>query len=157
MQTFTAGQANTIFADVVTRAAPLAPIIIGTVNFYLVALDGANAGKWFKTSNNSWSATEDIAAVSTHKADGHWTASVDAEAWTTSVKYMFYWKESGDLHLPVSEQIFEASVLVKALAQAALAQFATDDTGESGVVSGSVAALARGGNPTPSVFGGVFG
>jgi capsid protein len=65
---------------------------------------------------------------------------------------MFYWKESGDLHLPVSEQIFEASVLVKARAQAALAQFVTTDTGETTPAQGSVAQLSRNQQISPVVF-----
>lgn len=109
MQHFTAGQANTIHADLVARADGT-PITGGTVNFYLVAASGSNVGKWFKTSDDTWSPTEAVAAVATHKADGHWTASIDTAAWTVGVRYQFYAKESGNLHIPYSEEITERNV-----------------------------------------------
>jgi hypothetical protein len=106
MQSFTAGQANTVYADVLAKADG-EPIISGTVNFYLLALSGDDAGKWFRTSDDSWQAFESIAAVGTHKADGHWTASIDSAAWVTEVRYMLYAKESGNLHIAYSEEIVE--------------------------------------------------
>ena len=95
-------QANVRTRPVVARADG-SPITAGTVNYYLIANTGANAGKWFQTSDNSWQVAEAIAAVMTHKGDGHWTASVDAEAWPTAdVEYTEYAKESGNLHVPTS-------------------------------------------------------
>ena len=108
MQSFIAATANTIHADVIAKASG-APITSGTVNFYLIALSDTNAGKWFRTSDNTWQASESIAAVGTHKADGHWTASIDADAWETHVRYLLYVKESGDLHIAYSEEIVEVS------------------------------------------------
>jgi len=98
-------QANTRSRSLVARADGT-PITSGTVNYYLIANTGTNAGKWFKTSDNSWDASESIAAVMSHKADGHWSASVDAEAWPTSgVEYTEYAKESGDLHVPTQTMV----------------------------------------------------
>lgn len=86
------------------------PITAGTVNYYLVALTGDNAGKWFRDSDDSWQAAEAICGAMTHKADGHWTVSVAAAAWIDGVEYMEYAKESGDLHVPVSAMIRSQSV-----------------------------------------------
>jgi len=109
MQSFTAGIANTVFADMVARASG-APIVAGTINFYLIAKSGANADKWFQTSDDTWSATEAVAAAGTHKADGHWTASIDQAAWTAGVRYQLYAKESGNLHIPYSEEVMEQNI-----------------------------------------------
>ena len=106
MQYFTAAQANTVHADIVARADG-SPITSGTITFYLMALTGDNAGKWFKTADDTWSATEQSSGTGTHKADGHWTCSVDSAAWTSGVRYQLYAKESGDLHVPYSEEIVE--------------------------------------------------
>ena len=106
MQTFKSGQSNTLYADLVAKADG-EPIVAGTVTFYLIAISGANAGKWFKTSDDSWSATEQAAGTGTHKADGHWSCSIDAAAWTTGVVYVLYAKESGDLHIAYSEEVNE--------------------------------------------------
>lgn len=107
MQSFIAGTANTLTADIVARADGT-PITSGTVTFYLMAQTGANAGKWFQTSDDSWQATEQSAGTGTHKSDGHWSCSIDAAAWTTGIRYYFYAKESGNLHIPYGEEIHEA-------------------------------------------------
>ena len=97
-------QANVRARSVVARADG-SPITAGTVNYYLMATTGANAGKWFRTSDDSWQIAESIAGVMTHNGDGHWTVSVDAAAWIDGVEYTEYAKESGDLHVPTSKQI----------------------------------------------------
>ena len=104
MQSFVAGVANTVYADMVAKLDG-EPIVGGVVNFYLLARTGENAGKWFKTSDDSWSAVEAVAAVGSHVADGHWSASIDLAAWTDNIKYILYAKESGDLHIPYCEAI----------------------------------------------------
>lgn len=104
MQSFSAAVANTVSADLVARADGT-PILAGTVTFYLIALTGTNAGKWFKTSDDSWSAVEAEAGAGAHVADGHWTCSIDAAAWAVGVRYMLYAKESGNLHIPVSDTV----------------------------------------------------
>jgi hypothetical protein len=104
MQFFVAAQANTVTADLVDRATG-DPITSGTVSFYLMALTGSNAGKWFRTSDDSWQVAEAIAGTGAHTADGHWTCSIDLAAWTASVRYIVYAKESGDLHIPYCEPV----------------------------------------------------
>ena len=99
--------ANVRTADLVARADG-SPIVAGaTVNYYVIANTGANAGNWFDGSSNTWSATE-VAADSanmSHKADGHWQVSINAACWIDGVEYTEYAKESGDLHIPVSKDI----------------------------------------------------
>ncbi len=108
MQNFTAAAANTMMLTVIARANH-SPIVAGTITFHLIAITGSNAGKWFKTSDDTWSATEQTAATATHKADGHWSASIDAAAWVAGTRYRLYAKESGNLHVPVSDEVLELS------------------------------------------------
>jgi hypothetical protein len=108
MQFFTAAQANTMVADLVAKASG-SPIVAGTVNIYLMAKTGVNAGKWFQTSDDSWQAAEAIAGAGTHQGDGHWACSIDVAAWTAGVRYSLYAKESGDLHIPYSEEVAEST------------------------------------------------
>ncbi len=89
------------------------PITAGTVNYYLVALTGANAGKWFRDADDTWQAAEAICGAMTHKADGHWTVSVAAAAWIDGVEYMEYAKESGDLHVPVQTHFRSESLVAR--------------------------------------------
>lgn len=80
------------------------PITAGTVNYYLKALTGANAGKWWRTSDGTWQASETANAM-THQNDGHWTRDAvvsSVSPFSDSVVYLEYAKESGDLHVPVS-------------------------------------------------------
>jgi len=93
--------ANVRTADLVARADG-SPITAGTVNYYVRAKTGANATKWFKTSDGSWDAAEQVAGSMTHMADGHWRVSIDAACWIDGVEYVEYAKEDGDLHVPVS-------------------------------------------------------
>ncbi len=98
------GQANIVTIPVVARAT-VTPITAGTINFYLVALDGDNADKWWRGSDSSWQVAEAIAGAATHIADGHWKRSIPSAAWKIGVTYHLYVKESGDLHVPVGEQV----------------------------------------------------
>jgi len=108
MQAVIPGQANSVKADMVKRSDG-SPITTGTVTFYVIALTGSNAGKWFKTADDTWADTEQPAGTVTaeegHKADGHWLCPIDAAAWAYGVLYLMYAKESGDLHIPYSEQV----------------------------------------------------
>jgi len=81
------------------------PITSGTVNFYLMARDGDNAGKWYRGSDQTWQSSESIAGAATHDADGQWRLSLPSAVWTDGVRYRLYAKESGDLHIPVGEDI----------------------------------------------------
>jgi hypothetical protein len=96
-----AGQTNVLTADVVARADGT-PIVSGTVTGYLQAKTGTNAAKWYKASDGSWAATEQSAGALTHVSDGHWALSLGTAVWTGGVLYSFYFKESTDLHIPVS-------------------------------------------------------
>ena len=104
MQSYTVSIANTVAADMVAKADGT-PITTGTVTFYLIAKTGANAGKWFQTSDDSWQVAEAAAGAGSHTSDGHWTCSIDAAAWLADTRYSLYAKESGDLHIPYSEEV----------------------------------------------------
>jgi len=105
MQYAIVGQANILSLPVVAKASGN-PITAGTVNFYLVAKDGDNAGKWYRGADTSWQVAESIAGVATHRADGHWYLSLPSGVWTEGVRYALYAKESGNLHIPVGEDVF---------------------------------------------------
>jgi hypothetical protein len=101
------GQANVLNLPAVA-VADGSPIVAGTVNFYLYCLTGTNAGKWWRGADTSWQAAEALALAGTlipGSASGHWTASVASGAWDEGVAYVAYLKESGDLHIPVSENV----------------------------------------------------
>lgn len=104
MQAVIPGQANTVKADLVSRSSG-APITEGTVTFYLVAINGPNAGQWFRASDGSWQTSQSPAGTGTHLADGHWLCTIGATAWAYGVMYLLYAKEENDLHTPYSEQV----------------------------------------------------
>lgn len=104
MQTALTGQANILELPMVAKATGN-PITSGTVNFYLRAKDGANAGKWYRGSDQSWQAAEAIAGAGTHSADGHWYLSFASAVWTRNVRYRLYAKENGDLHISVGDDV----------------------------------------------------
>lgn len=85
-------------ATLVAKASG-SPIVGGTVNYYCLAQSGANAGKWWKNSDQTWAAAETANAM-THKADGHWSITLAASPFADGILYMEYFKESGDLHIP---------------------------------------------------------
>lgn len=104
MQEALVGQINIVTLPVVAKASG-DPITAGTVNFYLIDKDGSNAGKWYRGSDASWQVAEAIAGVATHRADGHWYLSLLSAVWARNVRYRLYAKESGDLHIPVGEDV----------------------------------------------------
>lgn len=104
MQVVIPGQANTLKADLDNRSTG-APITAGTVTFYLRALSGANAGKWFRASDATWQVALSSAGAGVHVDDGLWTCTIAAAAWSYGVLYVVKAKESGDLHVPYSEQV----------------------------------------------------
>ncbi len=104
MQHALVGQANVLSLPVVAKASGN-PITAGTVNFYLVDLDGDNVGKWYRGADTSWQVGESIAGASTHKAKGHWVLSLPSDVWTEEVRYLLYAWETGNLHIPVGEEI----------------------------------------------------
>lgn len=109
MLTYTAGTANTVSLDVVAKSDG-SPISAGTVNFYLIAVDGDNAGKWFKAADSSWSATEASAGAATYKGGALWQLSIAAAAWINGVTYELYAKESGDLNVVYTERVIPVSI-----------------------------------------------
>ncbi len=104
MQTALLGQANILTLPIVAKASG-GPIKSGTVNFYLVDLDGAHAGKWYRGSDTSWQSSESIAGAATHRADGHWYLSLPTAVWELGTRYHLYAQESGDLHIPFGEDV----------------------------------------------------
>jgi len=112
MQSFTAGQANTVVADLLGRSDG-SPIVSGTVTAYLIARSGSHAGKWFRASDVTWQSAESSAGAMAHESDGHWTLSIAAGAWIAGVRYTLYPRESGDLHIPYSDEVVEISTPVE--------------------------------------------
>jgi hypothetical protein len=100
-QTIEAGDTALRGFSLVKRADG-SPITSGTVNWYLKALSGTNAGKWWGT-DNSWNDNDnDTLNPMTHQTDGHWTVDPGNPFATAGVRFLEYAKESGDLHIPVS-------------------------------------------------------
>lgn len=105
MQLAIAGQANPLSLPAVARASGN-PITSGTVNFYMKAKSGENAGKWWRGSDSSWQASAVIAGAGVYENDdGHWGVSIASDAWDEGVHYLLYLKESGNLHIPVEDQV----------------------------------------------------
>jgi len=106
MQIVRPGQANVVKLTSISRATG-APIDSGTVNFYLQADNGTNAGKWWRGADSSWQAAEAIAGAATHQADGHWNLSIASGAWADGVTYLLYHKytTAPDVHVPNSDQV----------------------------------------------------
>ncbi len=102
------GQANVLTLTIANRTT-VVPITAGTVNFYLKALTGDEAGNWYKGSDGTWAGTEQIAGAATHTSDGHWELSLPSVVWTSNVAYENYAKETGDLHIPVAQDVLAAA------------------------------------------------
>lgn len=114
MQYFTAGQPNIVSADVQRLGddGNLVPVTEGVVNLYLQVKSGDNALKWFKGADESWSATEQVAAVLEHQAAGRWAVEVPVEAWETGARYDAYARPSSGTYIQYSDEIVESSVTV---------------------------------------------
>ena len=97
-------QANVLRLPIAARADG-EPITSGTVNFYLKALDGIFADKWYQGSDETWQTSEAIAGAATNSGDAGWELELPAAVWRANIHYSFYAKESGDLHLPVEIDI----------------------------------------------------
>ena len=106
----TPAQANVRTAKVVARGDG-SPIVTGTVNFYLKALTGDNAGKWWVDSSATWSASEALAKAMTVSGTlGSWTVSIKAGAWIDGVEYLEECAESGSLDVPIHRHILCGAV-----------------------------------------------
>ena len=92
------GTADTLI-DVVIEIQHMmtGPITSGTAYYYLKALTGSNAGKWYLESDQTWQATE-TGNPATHQSDGKWTAQINEDAWVDGVQYVEYGKDSEDRH-----------------------------------------------------------
>lgn len=109
-------------------------ITSGTVNYYLRAKSGANAGKWWKNSDQTWAAAETANAM-THDADGNWTIELAASPFTDGIVYLEYAKESTDLHVAGEGQLLRGKAVDYGLASAdtgATAVFRTGADGDTG-------------------------
>lgn len=95
---------ETIRTATVVARADGSPITTGTVNYYLKAKSGANSGKWFRNSDQTWQASETANAMS-HDADGHWDITLALSPFLSGVKYVEYVKESADLHVPFARYL----------------------------------------------------
>ena len=113
--------ANIVSADLLDVAGD--PITGGTVNFYLVAMTGTNAGKWYTLGESpaAWSATPVPAAIGAHLAEGHWTATIAAGAWVEGIRYLKYAREEDGDDVSVSEEALCKSPTALASAITALA------------------------------------
>jgi len=109
MQTYTAEAANTMSLDVIAKATGAA-ITAGTVNFYLIALNGDNSGKWYRAADETWQAAEASAGASTYKGGALWQLEIAAAAWINGVSYSLYAKETGSLNVVYTEQIVPVSI-----------------------------------------------
>lgn len=130
MQTVLVGQANIVTLPIVAKASGN-PITTGTIRFYLVAEDGANAGKWYRGSDQTWQVAESIAGTATHKAKGHWRLSLPEAVWIKDVNYTLYAAESGDLHIPVGKSILAKTEALDRILKAWCAGNWRDKSGEA--------------------------
>jgi predicted phosphoadenosine phosphosulfate sulfurtransferase len=112
MQIFNAGQNNTVKLDIVAKSSG-DPIVSGTVNFYLKAVTGDNAGKYFRASDSSWQEAESSAGVATYDGGSAWSLVIVAAAWESGVDYRLYAKESGNLN--IIYDVYFSGVLSRAL------------------------------------------
>ncbi len=103
METVYAGQTNVVTLPVAAKASGSG--IIADVDFYLIDLDGTNAGKWYRGSDQTWQAAASIAGAATHKDDGHWILALVTGVWEKGTTYLLYAKESGGLHIPVESKL----------------------------------------------------
>jgi len=110
MQAVFPGQDSVLRANVVAISDGLSAIVAGTVNFYLVAMNGANVGQWWDAENEEWAATKASAGEATYLGGAVWTLEVDGAAFSSNIYYTLYWEESGDLHKPDSDSVYPMSI-----------------------------------------------
>jgi hypothetical protein len=99
-----AGVAHVREFTLVNRAIG-APIDTGTVNYFLKALTGPNAGKWWNEGSDSWVASAQANAM-THEGAGHWSLTIDADAFSAGETLLEYASESSDVHVPVGRGLY---------------------------------------------------
>ena len=106
-QTIDAGATERFFT-VIAKASGN-PIIAGTVNYFLKAKSGADVGKWWRNSDQTWQVAETANAMA-HEADGHWEIDLASSPFVDGLRYLEYVKESGDLHVPDSRHLIGAGL-----------------------------------------------
>lgn len=98
-------------AGMVNRTTGLA-ITTGTVNYYLKAKTGTNAGKWFDGS--VWQVAETPNTME-HDGDGNWTLEFDTSPFEVTDVYLEYAKESGNLHVAAEGRLLRCVSSIEAV------------------------------------------
>lgn len=106
-------------------------ITSGTVNYYLKAKSGVNAGKWWKNSDQTWAVVETANAM-THDADGNWTIELAESPFADGVVYLEYAKESTNLHVAGEGRLLRGKAVDYGLASADTGATAVARTGADG-------------------------
>jgi hypothetical protein len=75
------------------------PITSGTVNYYLRAKSGVNAGKYWRNSDQTWQVAKTGNAM-THDDDGNWEIDLTVSPFVHGILYREHLEESGNLHVP---------------------------------------------------------
>lgn len=130
MQEVFVNQANEVSLPVVNKDGT--PVVSGTVNFYLKDKDGTNAGKWYRGSDTSWQSSLSIAGQATLDDDGHWHLTLPTAVWEYGTAYRLFAKESGDLHIPVGDNIIVIAKQLDRLMKAWAAGTWRDKSGSPG-------------------------
>lgn len=83
------------------------PITAGTGNYFLKALTGDDAGKWWRDSDQTWQVAETENEMEP-VADGAWLIVLTSSPFVHGTTYIEYAKESGDLHIPANHRLLKA-------------------------------------------------
>ena len=110
MKVILPGQANLVSHNLV-KIADSQPLTTGTVAFYLLAVTGTNAGKWWNASGASWSDSKVSAGAGTNKDGALWLCTIAAGAWSYGVFYELYAMDSEDLSIFYTEQVVPSCVI----------------------------------------------
>lgn len=102
MRTVTAGQAHILTHNLI-QISDNQPLTSGAVSFYLTAVSGVNAGKWW--TGSAWSASETAAGSGSHIARGLWRCSVASGAWAAGESYESYAIDSEGLCVFYSDTV----------------------------------------------------
>jgi hypothetical protein len=96
------GQANVLDFGVFNTAGT--PILTGTVNVYLYAKSGLEAGKFYRGSDQSWQAAESVAGeAGVLGTKGVWTLSLPSGVWELGAQYVAWaWESTPSIAVPIS-------------------------------------------------------
>ena len=88
-------------------------IITGVVNYYLEALTGPYAGKWWDDANSQtapWSSSP-VGNPTEHKRDGNWIIKLTAPGpFQEDIMYFEDAEESGKLHVPGTGRLLRGQI-----------------------------------------------